>query len=275
MIELPEAMTLARQLNETMRSKTIKRVIAAHSPHKWAWYYKDPEDYPERLEGKTMGDSRAFGSFVEVDAAPAALLFSEGVRLRYFVHPGKAPQKHQLLLEFEDASILAASIQMYGGLYCYKGSEFDNEYIRAAKTKPSPLSEDFDREYFDRLLSADREKNPSAKAFLATEQRIPGLGNGVLQDILFNARIHPKRKLDTFDGGQAAALLKATKDTLAEMAAGGGRDTEKDLFGENGGYKTILSRNTLGLPCPVCKTPIQKTAYLGGAVYFCPDCQKA
>jgi formamidopyrimidine-DNA glycosylase len=35
----------------------------------------------------------------------------------------------------------------------------------------------------------------SAKAFLATEQRIPGLGNGVLQDILFTAGIHPKRKM--------------------------------------------------------------------------------
>lgn|GEM_PF-2077218 len=34
--------------------------------------------------------------------------------------------------------------------------------------------------------------NPCPKAFLATEQRIPGLGNGVLQDILWTARIHPK-----------------------------------------------------------------------------------
>ena len=60
----------------------------------------------------------------------------------------------------------------------------------------SPLGDGFDAAYFDRLV-AGAKPNLSAKAFLATEQRIPGLGNGVLQDILFNARIHPKRKMAT------------------------------------------------------------------------------
>ena len=36
----------------------------------------------------------------------------------------------------------------------------------------------------------------SAKAFLATEQRIPGLGNGCLQDILFRAGLNPRKKLE-------------------------------------------------------------------------------
>jgi len=52
-----------------------------------------------------------------------------------------------------------------------------------------------------------------------------------------------------------------------------GRDTEKDLFGHSGGYKTILSRNTVGKPCSVCGAEIQKAAYMGGAVYWCPGCQ--
>jgi len=38
MIEIPEADALARQLNETVTGKTITRVKAAHSPHKFAWY---------------------------------------------------------------------------------------------------------------------------------------------------------------------------------------------------------------------------------------------
>jgi formamidopyrimidine-DNA glycosylase len=53
----------------------------------------------------------------------------------------------------------------------------------------------------------------------------------------------------------------------------GGRDTEKDMFGHMGGYKTILSKNTLKNPCPNCGNEIVKEAYLGGAVYFCPTCQ--
>ena len=113
----------------------------------------------------------------------------------------------------------------------------------------------------------------SVKAFVATKQRIPGLGNGVLQDILFHARIHPKRKMDTLTVEEYEKLYGAVKDTLLAMTVKGGRDTEKDLFGCNGGYKTILSSKTKELPCPVCGGQIKKEAYLGGSVYYCPVCQ--
>ena len=71
----------------------------------------------------------------------------------------------------------------------------------------------------------------SAKAFLATEQRIPGLGNGVLQDILWYANIHPKRKISTLSAEQKHKLFRSVKTILAEMTELGGRDTERDLFG--------------------------------------------
>ena len=58
------------------------------------------------------------------------------------------------------------------------------------------------------------------------------------------------------------------------MAAEGGRDTEKDLYGENGGYHTILSKNTVGKPCPVCGSFIKKESYLGGSIYICESCQR-
>jgi formamidopyrimidine-DNA glycosylase len=58
------------------------------------------------------------------------------------------------------------------------------------------------------------------------------------------------------------------------MIENGGRDTEKDFFGQNGRYKTILSKNTINQPCPDCGCVIVKEAYLVGAIYFCPVCQK-
>lgn len=68
-------------------------------------------------------------------------------------------------------------------------------------------------------------------------------------------------------------LFQAVKSTLQSMTDQNGRDTEKDLFGREGGYKTLLSKNTVGKPCPVCGAVIEKTAYMGGAVYWCPVCQ--
>lgn len=45
------------------------------------------------------------------------------------------------------------------------------------------MSEEFSKEYFMELINAEDAQKKTAKAFLATEQTIPGLGNGVLQDI--------------------------------------------------------------------------------------------
>jgi formamidopyrimidine-DNA glycosylase len=114
----------------------------------------------------------------------------------------------------------------------------------------------------------------SAKAVLATEQRVPGIGNGVLQDILFYAGIHPKRKKSTLTNKEKGELFHSLKSTLKNMTDQGGRDTEKDFLGNSGGYKTILSKNTVNQPCLKCGDLIVKNAYLGGAVYYCPACQR-
>jgi formamidopyrimidine-DNA glycosylase len=122
-------------------------------------------------------------------------------------------------------------------------------------------------------MSASGMEKLSAKAFLATEQRIPGVGNGVLQDILYNAGVHPKRKLSTMTKEDEDKLFSSIKNTLSDMINKGGRDTEKDLYGKSGGYQTKVSKNTVDKPCPVCKSVIKKEAYLGGSIYYCEGCQ--
>lgn len=274
MIELPEAIEVSRQIKENIKGKKILNVIADHSQHKFAWYYGDPGKYHDLLSGKSVDTASGVGSMVEISAGDSIILLGEGVGIRYHGENEKRPQKHQLLIEFEDFSALTASIQMYGGIWCFRRGGFDNPYYAVAKEKPSPLSEIFDKTYFDSIVSSDEKGNLSAKALLATEQRIPGLGNGVLQDILFNAGIHPKKKVRTFTGDDIEALFNSVKNTLAEMAFQGGRDTEKDLFGCLGGYRTKLSKNTVDKPCTVCGDIIKKEAYLGGSIYFCPTCQQ-
>ena len=114
----------------------------------------------------------------------------------------------------------------------------------------------------------------SIKEFLATKQRIPGLGNGVLQDILLEAGLHPKRKINTLREGEWKRTYEAVICILDQMKKAGGRDTEKNLFGQAGGYQTKLSKKTVGKPCPYCGNTIQKMNYMGGTVYYCPVCQE-
>jgi formamidopyrimidine-DNA glycosylase len=192
--------------------------------------------------------------------------------MRYHAPGSKIPDKYQLLIAFNDYAFLSFNVAMYGGIWAYQGV-FDNKYHRISLDSISPLMDQFDETYFDGIIKSTA-KDISAKALLATEQRIPGLGNGVLQDILFNAGIHPKRKKSTLTDSAKTELYRSLKSTLKSMTGMGGRDTEKDLLGNNGGYRTLLSKNTVNNPCVICGNKIVKEAYLGGAVYYCPACQK-
>lgn len=272
MLELPEAAVIAGQIERALRGKRIARVAAAQSPHKFAWYSGDPADYPAKLTGRTIDGAAGVGGMVEVRAGEWLLDYT--TTLRYYPPGEHLPQKHQLLLEFDDCSALVAAVQMWGGMMCHRPDEpsglIDGD---AARKCPSPLEPAFDRAYFDGLFNEGTPKL-SAKAFLATEQRIPGLGNGVLQDILWKAKIHPKRKMGTLTPADIDAMFDAVKDVLRMMTELGGRDTETDLFGHPGGYITVLSKNTVGQPCPECESTIRKEAYMGGSVYYCPGCQR-
>ena len=249
MIELPEAAVLALQLNKKVKGRRIKKVIAAHSPHKFAWYQGSPQNYNSLLKGKTIVNSSNAGGIVEIKADDVIIALSDGAGLRYHFDDKELPKKHQLLIELDNNTFLSVSIQMYGGILCFKEGECDNKYYLIAKEKPSPTSREFSEKYFNRIISSKNLQNKSIKYLLATEQRIPGLGNGVLQDILFNAKIHPKSKTANLSDDEKCELFNSIKNVMADIIKKGGRDTEKDLFGNYGGYITNLSKNTAGQPC--------------------------
>jgi formamidopyrimidine-DNA glycosylase len=273
MIELPEAQVISRQMSETLTGKSIAGAVAGQSPHTFAWYYGDPRAYPALLVGKTIEGAESFGGYIQIWAGEARIAFGEGANLRFHPAGEKRPAKHQLLVEFADGSALSATVQMYAWLWAFPAGRLDNPYYLGALQKPSPLSPEFTRAYFDQMMFEPGAEKLSAKALLATNQRIPGLGSGVLQDILYTARIHPKRKAAGFTTREWDALFQAIPTVLHEMARCGGRDTEKDLFGKPGGYPTKMSKNTAGSRCAACDSLIQKEAYLGGSIYYCPGCQ--
>ena len=274
MLELPEAVVISGQLAKTIKGKRIKEVVTAASPHKFAWYYEEPSEYEKLLCGRTIENAFSYGGRIEMPAEDAVLHFGDGVNLRYYEADEKRPAKHQLLVGFDDGSALTATVAMYGMLFAYPPHTMDDDfYVKAAKEAISPLSNEFDFSHFQTLFD-EKWLKKSAKAFLATEQRIPGLGNGVLQDILLNAKVHPKKKMNTLSEEEHRQMFDSVKSTLAEMTVAGGRDTERDLFGNSGGYKTKLGKNNKLLICPNCGGAAKKESYMGGSIYFCEQCQK-
>ena len=298
MIEIPESNTIANQLNETIKGKKIVGVVTNNSPHRFAFFYEDDKEYPDMLKGKVIGDINAYGGQIEILVGENPLnnkksnnkidngnkidnnkednviiALGEDTQIRYIEKDEDIPEKHQLLIRFDDSSSLTCSARLYAQLHVAYINDYNNEYFIVAKEKPSPLSDDFNMKYFEDIFSQTNQ-NASVKSFLATKQRIPGIGNGVLQDILFNAKINPKTKLKKLSVGDQERLFESIKNTLDQMIRYGGRNTEKTLFGDFGGYKVILSSKTFKDPCPVCGDKLVKESYLGGTIYYCPSCQK-
>jgi formamidopyrimidine-DNA glycosylase len=194
---------------------------------------------------------------------------------KIFYHPPEVdpPQKFHLRLSFEDGSAFSVTTQMWGAMELYsRGLELERQYIKNMRT--TPVEERFTFEYFTSLIdSLSTGVKRSAKGLLTQDQLIPGLGNSIAQDILFRARLSPRRSVDGLDPAQRRALYDAIIQTVREVIDKGGRNDELDLYGKPGGYPRLMDRKAAGKPCPVCGTTILKMAYLGGSCYYCPSCQ--
>ncbi len=276
MFELPEYTTLARQMDAMLAGKTIQRGMLGNSPHKFVWYNRTHEEFEELTRGKRVGAARVRGRWLTLDLEPGyRLLLGEcGGKVLYHTPGVPLPEKYHLFLTFDDGSALTAMTAMWGAMELYEaGQELERQYIKGMRT--TPVDPEFTFDYFttliDELLQGEKR---SVKSLLTQDQLIPGLGNAIAQDIMFSARLHPRRPLADLTPGQRRDLFAAIVDTVREVTEKGGRNDEVDLFGEPGGYVRIMDSRAAGKPCPECGRTVEKMQYLGGACYFCPKCQE-
>lgn len=275
MIELPEATTIARQINAELKGKRIADGNRGNSPHKFAFYNLPPEEYAAVLKGKTVGEATVNGSCILVAMEPGhtLILGTGGERIVYHRSAASLPKRHQLLLHFTDDTYLTVTVQGWGAALLLHQSEVSSHRFVNLE-KPSPLSDEFTPDYFLGLFAAlEKEDSSSVKFFMISKPGVLGVGNGCLQDILWQARIHPRRRAAGLSKAEQRRLYAAIRASLQKMVEGGGRAGDYDLYDHPGRYQRVLHSKVAGQPCPRCSAPIEKASYLGGAVYFCPKCQ--
>jgi formamidopyrimidine-DNA glycosylase len=276
MFELPEYVTLAKQMNDTLQGKIIRSGQLGNSPHKFVWYNRSHEEFERLTQGKRIGTAQVKGRWLFIPLEPGyVLLLGEcGGKVLYHPPGSKASKKYHLYLTFEDDSFLTATTQMWGAMELYeKGAEQNREYVKGMR--PTPLEPEFTFDYFGSLIDTlVADKKRSVKGLLTQEQSIPGLGNAMAQDIMFRAQLHPKHSLADLSPGQRRALYQAILNTVHEVIEQGGRYDETNLYNQPGKYVRLMDKKAMDRPCPECGGTIEKMHYLGGACYFCPTCQK-
>jgi formamidopyrimidine-DNA glycosylase len=275
MFELPEYVILAGQMNDTLCGKRVLAGSLGNKPHKFVWYNRTHEEFASLTAGRRVGEASSRGRWLFLPLEPGHVLVLGECGGRVLYHPpgARLPGSYHLYLAFDDGSALTATTQMWGAMELFEaGQELERQYIKGMKPIPTDAAFTFD--YFsglvDTLLAGEKR---SVKGLLTQDQLIPGLGNAIAQDIMYRARLHPRRSLADLDAGQRRALYDAIRSTVQAVIDGGGRYDETDLFGRPGGYVRLMDKAAAGRPCPACGTAVAKMQYLGGNCYFCPSCQ--
>ena len=274
MIEMPEATTIARQMDETLTGKTIQHFARGPLTHKFLWLSKPADEYDAFLSGRKLTGATSYGRSIYLYVGDTHVLWFGELGGRILYHPAGAelPAKYHLRWDFADISRMTFSLQMWGFVGLLEKAELHTH--PHAEAGIPPLSSGFALERFDQLLEAYPEKTKKGiKGFLVTSQFVNGIGNGYLQDILFRAKIHPARKIPSLTTDERNQLFDAIQSTISQAISLRGREDERDLFDQPGRYQRLMSSSTVGTLCPTCGTTIQKISYLGGACYLCPGCQ--
>lgn len=276
MFELPELTVIAAQMNDVLPGRTVAAGTLGNSPHKFVWYDRTPEEFAALTVGLRVRPAWVEGKWLFLPLEPGyVLLLGEwGGSIRYHACGEALPAKRHLDLTFTTGAVLSATTQMWGGVHLSEaGHEHDVKYVKDMRL--TPVDDGFDRRYFgDLVVAAQQSGKRSVKGLLTQDQLIPGLGNAIAQDIMFRARLHPRRSLADLNEGQIDDLFAAITGTVHGVIAAGGRSDERDLFGRPGGYARLMDAKAAGRPCPECGTPVTKISYLGGACYLCPACQR-
>jgi formamidopyrimidine-DNA glycosylase len=268
MLELPEVLNLSRQLAGELKGRTIASAGRGNSPHKFAFFKPSEEEIARTLARKKVDAVRGDGKYIYFDLKPKALFSIAEMDGRILFHEKGAllPAKYHLLVRFADGAALTATV----GLWGFFGVG-DVVPVDQSKTI-DPLGPEFTLARFERLFAEYPKPNHPIKAFLINRPRLRGFGNGYMQEMLFRAGIQPTRKVASLDRDERKRLHRAVRGVLAEATRKGGSADACDIYGRPGRYVKAVGAKVKA--CTVCRTPLAKRSFLGGATYYCPRCQK-
>jgi formamidopyrimidine-DNA glycosylase len=277
-IELPEARILAEQMNKELRGKRVRsyHLKDCERLQKIGFINKDTEAFDQLLKREVESvTSRGNAILVKLDGKMNIILAPEyGGEIFYHSSETKVPEKYHVRIDFYDKTVLTVRFTSMGGASVLKDDELASSYIFKRDFNPemlSPVDENFTFEQFSKLLSANSRALKSA--LVGKDALLVGLSNSAFQDVIYRAKLHPKRKASELNLNEQKALYNAVKLVIQERLRLKGKDQFLDLYQKQGKYTPAMGPNMRRKHCPVCGTPIEELSHGGGRVFVCPRCQ--
>lgn len=277
-IELPEAQILAQQMREVLTGKQVSSYDLKdyERMQRIGFINKDLTQYERLVDGKIVSiPQRGNTIILKLDNGMNLILGPEyGGRIWYHKNKNDINEKYHLKIIFKDESALTVRQTNMGVIRAYDDESLPSSYMykRDFSDTLSPVEADFTLGNFSKLLS---KHNRGLKSVLVGKDAIVvGISNASFQDIMYRAKIYPKRKASSLKEKEKIQLFNAIKDIIEDRLEKKGKTKFTDIYGKNGKYTPLMGSNMKEKTCPTCRTQIQKMSLGGGQTYYCPKCQQ-
>ncbi|MBU7010335.1 MAG: hypothetical protein HXS46_06555 [Theionarchaea archaeon] len=268
-MELPEVLIISQQMEKELAGTYISAVEVSN--HKCL---NVPfEEFQKTIVGKKVLSVKAKGKWFVISLGAHMIFFNPGMGayILYYTSDSTLPEKYQIKIECSNGTGITFRVWWFCYLHVMP-TEKVNDHKMTAQLGVTSLDESFTLEYFFELL---HKKRGYIKSFLLNQKNVAGIGNFYIHDILFNAGIHPLRKIPSLTSEEIEVLYHSMRSLLQKSVELGGSKYEKDFYGNYGGFdaKKHFKVGYNEGDCPVCRTQIQKIKTGSTSSYVCPQCQ--
>src|SRR5215208_1008338 len=272
MPELPEVETIKEDLRELVVGSAIERAEVLDPA-----LVEQPssEEFARRLEGVriTGARRRAKHLIVELDSGDS-LVFQLKIGGQLLLVPPVAEPKTALMLVLHldgDRRLFLRDEPGFTRARLLDAGELEE---RLSPLGPEPLEEGLEAEYLQRAIGSRRAQ---IKPLLLDQKVVSGIGTICADEILYDARLHPRRKANTLSEGEWKALYDAIRSNLAAGVEHRGTTVRlfRDVLGRPAKLKNYLRVfEKHGQPCPGCEGDGVREKVSGRPTHFCPACQR-
>jgi formamidopyrimidine-DNA glycosylase len=124
----------------------------------------------------------------------------------------------------------------------------------------------------ERLTGALGAASRRLKTFLTDQRVIAGIGNGLSDEILYEAGLSPMRLTGTLTDEEAralhAAVLRVVSDQTEKL-----RQSTKGELPQREPREHYLVHDHAGTRCPRCSATIARVSFADHEMFYCPGCQ--
>lgn len=200
--------------------------------------------------------------FLDVDHRGwLCLHFGMTGRLQYY-RGDQVPEYTQALFRFQNGYQLALVMpRKLGAIHILE--EMD-EFIAEKGLGPDVYQEGFSKSTFYDLLSGSRAM---IKPHLTNQKVMAGIGNVYSDEILFQAKIYPRKKVKALNFREKERIYQSLQEVLETTI-------QNQAIPEQFPPTYLTPHREVDAPCPRCGTEIKRVKVSGRSSYFCPFCQK-